>query len=494
MRQAVPLVLQQDLSTTRRTVATIVSAQSDAYQIAAGAVLQTTVEIRDERLRIQGTLTDLSTQRALDVFVLNGSSRTGLVAALNELAGRIDQNSGSFSTKKESALSAYVQAVTSPNAESRIPDLEKAIGLDPGFGLGYLTLAQAQAQAGSPDLTDTIANANSRRARFIPLDQARLDSFNKRASHAPLAEQAKATQALADLAPNDVETLTLLGSQRFLLADAAAGERLLRRALSLNPENLSVRQQLALGFLQSRQFDAVEKTLAGLENTPALFPELAVCALLKGDSARANTIYSRYVGVLQSSNDPAAMLSQANGIAITQTPAKAAEFLKQSKFPTTDLQSLALSQAAIWSLMAGDFPGAKASAAAALGYARAPIAKAFAIAAVLDSKSDSPVEQFRAQVNAAPIDAGAKNLILAYGLFFQKHYAESAEIWKSIVKESGDSDLRNRAMLAGALDQSGRPGEAEALHVQPFVPNLTGGDEFAVAAFQEMRRLLKLTL
>ncbi len=283
--------------------------------------------------------------------------------------------------------------------------------------------------------------------------------------------------------PNDVEAMTLLGSERFLLGDASNGERLLRRALSLNPGNLNIRQQLSLGLLETKQFEAAEKALAGLEGNPSVLPELAICALLKGDLARANALFGHYVDLLQASKDQAAPLSHANWFAITQSPARAADFLAQSKFSSPDIQSVAESQSAIYALMDGNTAAAKASASAALRYAAAPVAKTFALVAALTARGD---------VKAAPLEPGAKNLILAYGLFFQKQYAESAELWKAIVKESGDTDLRSRAMLASALNHAGQAQEAETVRVQPFVPNLTGADEFAAVSFQEMRKLLKL--
>jgi hypothetical protein len=480
VKLAVPLVLQQDLSTTHDTLATVVEASSDAYESNSGDVLQTTVELRQGRLRIEGTLTDLATQRTRDVLVVKGNA-SAFIPSLNDLARRIDPQSASFSTKNEGALGAYVQALTPATPENRIAALQKAIDLDPAFGLAYIS--EAQLQSNPQAAAQTLARAASHRAQFTPLDQARFDSFAKRASHAPLTEQASATQALLNLMPNDVEAMTLLGSERFLLGDASDGERLLRRALSLNRDNLNIRQQLSLGLLETKQFDAAAKTLAGLEANPSVLPELAVCALLKGDLARANALFGHYVDLLQAANDQAAPLSHANWFAITQSPARAADFLAQSKFSSPDIQSVAESQSAIYALMDGNTEAAKARASAALRYAAAPVAKTFALVAALTAGSD---------VKTAPLEPGAKNLILAYGLFFQKQYAESAELWKEIVKESGDTDLRSRAMLASALNHAGRAQEAETVRVQPFVPNLTGADEFAAVSFQEMRKLLKL--
>jgi hypothetical protein len=104
-----------------------------------------------------------------------------------------------------------------------------------------------------------------------------------------------------------------------------------------------------------------------------------------------------------------------------------------------------------------------------------------------DSKS---ADKLRAEVNAAPLSADQKPIVLAYGLFLNGHFPDAANAWRALCDQSGDTDLRSRAMMAASLTRAGRSLEANSPRVLPFLPNLTAGDQYAAIAFTEMRRLL----
>jgi hypothetical protein len=97
-------------------------------------------------------------------------------------------------------------------------------------------------------------------------------------------------------------------------------------------------------------------------------------------------------------------------------------------------------------------------------------------------------------VNAAPLEPSIKRAVLAYGFFLNARYEQAVQEWQSLESDSGGADLRARAMLAASLDHAGRQESARNLRVEPFVPNLTGADQFAVLTFNEMRRLLNLKM
>ena len=64
-------------------------------------------------------------------------------------------------------------------------------------------------------------------------------------ANAPPADQIRTAQATLALAPNDLDVLTVLGTNQILQGDAAAGEQALRRAVAANPGNIGLRFQLA---------------------------------------------------------------------------------------------------------------------------------------------------------------------------------------------------------------------------------------------------------
>ena len=95
-------------------------------------------------------------------------------------------------------------------------------------------------------------------------------------------------------------------------------------------------------------------------------------------------------------------------------------------------------------------------------------------------------------MNAEPFDAGVKDAVLGYGLYLSGRMSEAADVWRRLVQESGDVDLRARTMLAASLAGAHRDAEARSVRVQPFVPNMTGADLFAALTFDQMRRLAGL--
>jgi hypothetical protein len=204
-----------------------------------------------------------------------------------------------------------------------------------------------------------------------------------------------------NLAPNDIDAMTTLGSMRFLQGNATDGERLLHRALELNPGNANIRAELAEGLLETRRFAEAEKLLTNLDNNPAVLPQLAMCILMEGDAARANTVFSNYLKERAAANDPLLFLAEANWIALSKQPSAGVQFLAKNNFSQDDLRSLAFSQSAIWQLMDRDSAGAKKSAAMALQLAKAPVPKLFGTIAVLIADGDGDAVAWRERVNAA---------------------------------------------------------------------------------------------
>ncbi len=485
----VAVALEQDLVTSRQYAAALATSESGAYQRGATHVLRATIENRNGRLTLSATVTDLATQRVRHAATIAGPSGAGALTPINALAKRIDPQATDFSTASDTAWAAYTEAASSSDPRTREHMLQTAIGDDPSFGLAYLVLAELEGQQGNA--AQVIAEAAKHRDSFTPLDQARFKAIESRTLHAPLPQQAAATEAVLKLAPNDLEAMTTLGSMRFLEGDAQDGERLMKRALQLNPDNATTRDQLAEGLLETRRFAEADKLFTQLAGNRAVQPQLAISVLLAGDLARANSVFSDYLKE-RAANDPLLFLSEANWIAVSKRPSDAVEFLAKNKFSQNDLRSLALSESAIWRLMGKDSAGARGDAANSAQLAQAPVPKLFAAVAMLVSAADADPTQWRAQVNAAPLPDSIKRAVLAYGFFLNGRFAEAVPEWQNLVVQSGDADLRARAMLAASLDRAGRSADARKIRVQPFAPNLTGADQFAVVTFDEMRRLLNL--
>jgi cytochrome c-type biogenesis protein CcmH/NrfG len=77
-----------------------------------------------------------------------------------------------------------------------------------------------------------------------------------------------------------------------------------------------------------------------------------------------------------------------------------------------------------------------------------------------------------------------------YQAFLNGRFEEAAQFWRNIVQQTGDTDLRARAMLAASLNSAGHTAEAKAILVMPFVPDFN--DANIAIAFNHMRQLLGL--
>ncbi len=290
----VPLVLQQDLATSNQYLATYVSDSSAAYGIQAESILRTVLEDSGDRLRVQATLTSLRTQQNENVWVAEEPRRVGLIPLLDRLAKLVDpQRASPFSTRSGEALATFTSAVASSNPSDRQQLLLSATQRDPAFGLAQIALVENARPGALPDASSPPV------AQFVPLDRARWNALTARLRHASLADQASADETILQLAPNNVEALARLGSQRFLQGNAKEGERLLQKAASLNPANANLRLQLAAGLVASREFSKAESILSPLANeNPNLLPSLASIYLLEGNSKEGNTVFGRFASFL----------------------------------------------------------------------------------------------------------------------------------------------------------------------------------------------------
>lgn len=487
MRAAIPIMLEQDLLTSKNLVARMANDQSGAYQSGASEALRTTVEVRNRQINLNATITSLATQQNRKIIRAEGPSSGDLVRTVNAFAKQLDAAAAAFSTSNTQALQAFTAGAETNNFQTRINLLSNAIRIDPAFGLAYLALAETLTQAGQ-DAAPVVASAASHRAGFTPLDRARFDIVAAQVTHAPLTRQEEAARRVLQLAPNQLDALAALGSARFLQGDAEGGEQALNRALQLSPQNANLQQQLALGLLETRQFTAAEKILLGIDNNPQILPQLAICILLEGDINRADIVFNGYLA-LRPPNDPVGTLFHAIWLAISGRMPNAISSLAGANIADPSLHPFAVSQLATWQLIAGDRAAAvKTAAAAQLDRIPSP----YAAAALFVIRGNAPPAQWREQVNAFSPNEGVRQTILGYGLFLNGHYAEAAQTWQQIVQKTGGADLRARTMLAASLDRAGRFADAAKAGAQPFVPDFS--DLFAAVSFGEMRRLLGLHL
>jgi tetratricopeptide (TPR) repeat protein len=476
MRLAGPIVLAQDLASARQLVPALVSDQSGVYAAQASEALRLTIEQRSGVLDLNAALTSTATLR--NVYVRSQrSNEADFIRSLDALARALDPHAVAFGTHNPRALRAFVAAVFSPELEAKISKLKEATTNDPSFGLAYSVLIETLAHVKSPEVGSTVANADSKRAGFTETDRVRYDFARARATNAAIEKQASAGLVLTSLLPNDTEALASTASILFRVSKAADASRLMDRALTLNPGNPALQQQFAMGLIQNRQFAEAEKHLNAIRNQPAVLPALAFCVLFQGDRARATGIYDQYLNSLPSKY--AKTLLGASWQAHTGDLNGAIASLDKAQFQDPRLLFYAKTQLVIFNLVKGDREGARKAAQNA-----GPIAEVLASGA-------SSASEWRNKVEALPsaiANDDVKRTLLANGAFLFGFYDQAAEAWREVDRVAGSSEPRARVMLAASLQRAGQAGEAQAIPVQPFVPDLN--DLFSVVSFSELRKRL----
>jgi len=486
MKLGVPLVLQQDLTSTQFTSPSLVADEPGANQSGAQDILRTKIEDRQGKIHIDATVVDAATQKTTRTEEVDAGTAATLIPAVNALAKKLDETAAEFSTKNTEALKLFTSAAQDPNPQNRVALLNKATAADPTFGMCYFLLLEMTASMGPQGYKATLDAAQSHRASFTPYDQARFDLIARQLERAPMAQRTAATEALLKVAPNDIDGLAIISGIRFLKGDIAGGSEAINRAISLSPGNPNLKAQFAEGLVQSKRFADAEKVLAKFDQNPAALPELAITILLEGDVARANQTAERFFASVP--NEEYRTILRASWTELTGDHAKAIALAENAKFSNANIRGLALSEAAVWRLMNKDVAGAKKTAALAAQSDNHPSAIT-AVASLLVS-GDEPPEEWRKKVEASALNAQMKQPILAYGFFLNGHYHEAAAEWRKALDQSEGSDLRARAMLAASLDRAGKSDEAKKISVQPFLIR-EFADVYGSVVFGEMRRLTK---
>jgi tetratricopeptide (TPR) repeat protein len=517
------VVAFQDLATSHQYVPLLVNSDSMARQAKAKFILRSTVEIRNGKYLLTATLTDLATQKDLAQASVEGMPVRGFVALADELVKKIDPGAGDFSTRNDNALAAYAQALATANGQEKLNGLSKAVQFDPAFGLAYLTLIDSVNPQDQQQLSAIAGRAAVQRTRFVPLDRARLDLVLRRLSQSPPDQIASAVSAVLALSPGDVPSLMMLAQLRISQnkPDEAIGR--LREVLTLDPTNLQARQLLAAALLNTHQESEAIRTieelrvlapqdaraartladiqfstghLADAEKTfrsiadPSAALSVAICRLLAGDPPGANVEVEKYAASRQ--GDPLVPLTRAIFLAAEGDRSKAISILTSAELPGQDLHSIGLSQSAVFQAMARNYPAARQLSDSALPLAQANVPKIFSIISSLVAHADDPPAEFEIRISASQLDPSAKKIAAGFAYFIAGKYDRSLPVWQQL-QQANPGDVRAQLMAAATQNRLGKTAEAAKTAPRMFLPNFTGGDQFAVVSFGEMLRLKATT-
>ncbi len=517
------VVAFQDLATSHQYVPLLVNNDSMARQAQAKYVLRSTVEIHNGKYILTATLTDLATQKEVAHASVEGVPVEGFITLANQLVKRIDPGAGEFSTHNDNALAAYAQALATPDSQRKTAALANAIEADPGFGLAYLTLMDSLSAKDQQQMTAIAERASKYRTQFVPLDRARLDLMMRRLSGGSPSQIASAVSAVLALSPGDVSSLMMLAQLRIAenKPDEAIGR--LHEVLSLDATNLQARQLLAAALLNTRQEaealrtieelralrpedPSVVRTLAEIQfstghiadaektfrssTDPSALVGVAICRLLAGDPAGANIEVEKYAASRK--EDPLIPFTRALFLAAEGERGKAIGMLTSAELAGPELHSLGLSQAAVFQAMARNFEAAKQLADTAVPLATARVPKIFSMVASLVARAGEPPAQFESLLKASPLDPAGQRITSGYGYFIAGHYDAALPVWRQLL-QTNPGDVHAQLMVAACENRLGKTADAVKTAPRMFLPNFSGGDQFAVVSFGEMLRLKAAT-
>ena len=513
------VVAYQDLATSHKYVPLLVNNDSMARQAEAKYILRSAVEERNGKYVLTATLSNLATQKEVSHASAEGPPVEGFITLANQLIKRIDPGAGDFSTKNDNALAAYAQALATSNGQQKMAALGSAIEADPAFGLAYLTLMDQLNTQDQQQLNAIAGRAAKYQTQFVPLDRARLGLVTRRLNGASPAEIGNAISAVLALSPGDVTSLMMLAQLRISenKPDEAIGR--LREVLSLDATNLQARQLLAAALLNTRQEAEAVRTIeelralrpedpnvtrtlaeiqfstghiADAEKTfrsstdPASAIGAAICRLLAGDPAGANIEVEKFA--TSRKGDPLLPFTRATFLAAEGQRAKAIAMLTSAELAGPELHSLGLSQAAVFQVLAHNFAAATQLADTAVPLATARVPKVFSVVASLVARADETPAQFEALVKASPLDHTGQRVTSGYAYFVAGRYDSALAAWQ-LLAQANPADVHAQLMVAAAENRLGKTAEAVKAAPRMFLPNFSGGDQFALVTFGEMLRL-----
>ena len=439
-----PLVLEQDLSTSRHYTAVIARDESSARQSGAALILEFVADFGPAGRQVLITLRDLTSQQ--NVSAIRAPIAGSKISSMDAIAKRLDDAAVPFSTRNDGALQMYTEAVRASDPNQKIAQFAAAARQDPAFGLAYLAWLQTLEQQQRPT-TDAYVEAGKYKSSFTALDRAQFDVASKRVSRASVIEQLSAAQVLIGLTPNSPQALQQLAQLQFAAHDATSAAHTLAQIM---PEPQQV------------------------------LADQAVCALALRDHVSADQFAGRSLKLLEDSQDPFAPLARGAWLSISQDPAKATSYLQSIPVAANgDLRAIALAQVSIWQASDKRFDQARVSSADARKLAQSPVAKLLALNSVLISTSDGDPQHWSNQVLRSALSDDSKQLLLGYGLLIGGHHGDAAKVWTSLATGRQRSDARTQVMLAAARKERNSA-------LPWFFPNMTGGDQFAFLTYRQM--------
>ena len=482
--RAASAVVVYDLAGAKDIFARQVDSVPAAQSMQASRLLQGYFFERNGRIGIRATLEDLGRTKTLESFELEGAASAGFLPLANELARRLSSSARTFSTSNEKAFRFYGEALAARDSKDVEQALEAAVQADPGFSAGYVDEAKVLEETGDRERARQVIQVGAG-TRPDAIERANLEYVAATAS-GDGAGRMSALEQLTSATPANPSIFKELGEMRFARRQFQQAAMEYRVAAHLDPDEPGTWNELGYALAWAKDLSGAREALAEYQKlapgdanvldsegevsymrgdfksageyfekaaakNPAEFVKGAEARLMVGDLPGADALFLKRLGPEANANSAGAEYQVAQWE--FQTGRRRAGVARMGKLwqeTTGDLQSLALSQLAVWKLETGDGKAAADLAKQAVAGAQSPVVrKMSAIAAV---------------IAAGGATSSGSKLADAYALLLVKKYREALPLLQAAYAETNPSvDGEIRTLLASAYVETGAIDKAAGL-------------------------------
>lgn len=253
VRTAGPAMLADELEGSSHVTVLGAGSLADARQAGANEVLHTYFTRGHDALRVHYEIQDTKLLHIAPVALTTGT----LLASVDRLAHDLDPQARGFSSSNAAAVEAWGRG-----------EFERAVGIDPDFGAGWVGWVRMLAQSGKADDALQVADrAVARKTLRTDWSRGQLRVLIATLEKDVPARAAAMTE-LAKLAPSDVEALTAAAGAQSLARDFQASADLLRKLLAVDPSDAAAMNSLGYAEAFRGNLDAARATFENYGKQP----------------------------------------------------------------------------------------------------------------------------------------------------------------------------------------------------------------------------------